>query len=121
MKIYGREIRFRRTVGATCDIADLCPDKDISRIGEVMNGGTTRSQFRFIYNFIMALNKGYEDAEQFKNKDHVKQVITFEELSTLDTDEAMALFKEAMEVFNGDGKTTVETEKKMEQDAVESA
>ena len=133
MKIYGREIRFRRTVGATCDIADLCPDKDISRIGEVMNGGTTRSQFRAMCGFVAALNKGYEDWQKF-TASHVgsfgsvgevefvfQDPLTFEELSTLSPEELSALFLEAMEVFNEDGKTTVETEKKMGPEAGESA
>ena len=130
MKIYGREIRFRRTVGATCDIADLCPDKDISRIGEVMNGGTTRSQFRAMCGFVAALNKGYVDWQRFVNAGTVvmggeekkfPDPLTFDELSTLSPEELADLFKEAMGVFNEDGKTTVETEKKMEPEAGESA
>lgn len=121
MQVYGREIKFRRTVGATCDIADLCPDKDIANLGDVMNGGSTRDQFRAMCGFVAALNKGYEDAAQFEDKSYVKRPLTFDELSTLSPEELSALFVEAMETFNADAETTVETEKKREPEAGESA
>lgn len=116
MQIYGREIKFRRTVGATCDIADLCPDKDISNLGDVMTGGSTRDQFRAMCGFVAALNKGYEDAAQFEDKSYVKRPLTFDELSTLSPEELTALFVEAMETFNADGETTVETEPQKKMD-----
>lgn len=132
MQIYGREIKFRRTVGATCDIADLCPDKDISNLGDVMTGGSTRAQFRAMCGFVAALNKGYVDWERFNaanggraglvamNGDvdiGIHDPLTFDELSTLAPEELTALFVEAMKVFNADAETTVETEpqKKMDE------
>lgn len=33
MQIYGREVGFRFTVGASAKISDLCPDGDITRLG----------------------------------------------------------------------------------------
>lgn len=131
MQVYGREIKFRRTVGATCDIADLCPDKDIANLGDVMNGGSTRDQLRAMCGFVSALNKGYVDWQRFTaanggragvvamNGDvdiGIPNPLTFEELSTLSPEELSALFMEAMEVFNEDAETTVETEPQKKMD-----
>lgn len=122
MEIYGRKIRFRRTVAATCEIADLCPDGDIAKI-DAMLKGTTRQVFHFQAAFIAALSKGYEDAAQFEDRDHVKQPISVDELSTLSLDEFAELFGEAAAVFADDGKTTVDAKpaKKKEAEAGASA
>lgn len=122
MEIYGREIRFRRTVSATCEIADLCPGGDISNIEQALQG-TTRQVFHFQAAFIAALSKGYEDAAQFEDRDHVKQPISVDELTTLSLDEFTELFGEAAAVFADDGKTTVDAKpaKKKEAEAGASA
>ena len=38
MQVHDREVGFRFTVGASAKISDLCPDGDISRLGEMLEG-----------------------------------------------------------------------------------
>lgn len=111
MEIHGREIKFRRTVGATCRIAEACPDGDIQRASEMMAPENLSKSQKFAAEFIAALNEGYENSKRFENKDYVPNPLTVEEIMCLDQDVFTNLMETAFAEFN-EVKRTVEAEPK---------
>ena len=61
MQVHGREVGFRFTVGASAKISDLCPDGDISRLGEV----TRRYRDEFISTYDALFAQWPEDYESY--------------------------------------------------------
>lgn len=108
MKVNGREIKFLRTVSATCDIADMCKDGDIKNADTLFDGKYQISQ-KTAAKFIAVLNKGYEDNKAFSDKGYEPNPISAEELLTLPEDIFNELFVESISAYTGD-KPTVETE-----------
>lgn len=109
MNILGREINFRRSVQANCEIADICPDKDISKFNVVINGDYRTAQTAAAH-FMAAMNKAYEDYANFIDPKHKANPITERQLLMLDNEDFNNLFVEALRVFADDGKVTVEAE-----------
>jgi len=109
MEIHGREIRFRRTVLGNCEIAEICPDKDINKFNDLISGEYAIAQ-RAAAAFMVAMNKGYEMNAKYENPEHVERPLTMEEVLLLDNDTFNDLFLEALSVFADDGRVTVEAE-----------
>lgn len=110
MIIRGREIKFLRTVLATCTIADLCPDGQISKIGGLFAGSDSKIA-RNEAEFIRALNEGYEMNRYFDEPEYEPKVISVEEILSLKNDDFSALFAEAVSAFQSE-LPTVEVEEK---------
>lgn len=106
MKIRGREINFLRTVKTTCDLVELCPDKDINRIGEIFGGEVDKIQKNAAI-LIHSLNEGYEMNKHFDDPSYEPKIISVDEIMYLTQEEYQDLLNEAMKVFN-DVETTVE-------------
>ena len=109
MQIYGREVGFRFTVGASAKISDLCPDGDISRLGEVLEGQYGKVA-RDSASIIAALSEGYEEAWAFENPGYTPQPRTVEVVLTLRMDEFAQLQKASLTAWAEDSKPTVEVE-----------
>lgn len=109
MQIYGREVGFRFTVGASAKISDLCPDGDISRLGEVLEGHYGKVA-RDSASIIAALSEGYEEACAFEAPGYKPQPLTVEEILTLRVDEFAQLQQAALTAWMEDSKPTVEVE-----------
>ena len=109
MIIHGREVRFRRTVLGNCEIAEVCPGKDISRFGEVVQEGYSSAQ-KAAAVFVVAMSKGWEMNQKYENPGYEMRPLTTEEVMLLGDEEFAALFQEAFDAFGADGKTTVEAE-----------
>ena len=107
MKIFDEEYGFMLTVGASAAIADLCPDGDLNRMGEVLEGRFSQT-INFTASFIAAMAKGFDDAKRFAGEEVTHKPLTAEMVKALPSD----LFKEvqaaALAAFQGDTKTTVE-------------
>ena len=86
MQVHGREVGFRFTVGASAKISDLCPDGDISRLGEVLEGQ-------------------YGEVPGYKPRP-----LTADEVMTLRMDEFAKLQQAALAVWTEDSRPTVEVE-----------
>lgn len=110
MIVRGREIKFLRTVLATCKIADLCPDGSISKIGALF-GGADSKVARNEAEFIRALNEGYEMNRHFDEPEYEPKVISLEEILSLTNDQFSDLFAEAVSAFQNE-LPTVEVEEK---------
>ena len=109
MQIYGREIGFRFTVGASAKISDLCPDGDITRLGEVLEGHYGKVA-RDSAAIIAALSEGYEQARSFEESGYKPRPLTVEEVMTLRMDEFSRLQQAALAAWMEDSKPTVEVE-----------
>ena len=109
MQVHGREVGFRFTVGASAKISDLCPDGDISRLGEVLEGQYGRVA-RDSAAIIAALSEGYEQARAFEIPGYEPQPLTVEEVLTLRMDEFAQLQQAALAAWSEDSKPTVEVE-----------
>jgi len=110
MIIHGREIKFRRTVEATCELADKAPDGDINKYDKLLNSPKYSVTQKAAAEVIAALSKGYEKTRKYEEPGYVMNPLTLDEVLTLDEDTFTALFTEAMNAWQTDGKTTVETE-----------
>lgn len=109
MQVHGREVGFRFTVGASAKISDLCPDGDISRLGEVLEGGYGKVA-RDSAAIIAALSEGHEQARSFERPGYKPQPLTVEEVMTLRMNEFSRLQQAALAAWMEDSKPTVEVE-----------
>ena len=112
MKINGKEINFRLTVLAATEIADLCPDGDLDRLPEIMEGSFSKTA-RSVAKFVVALNRGYEIAVHGS----ADNCITENEILSLDMEEFQKLTDEAVASFQGDAQTEVKAKPKKKDEA----
>ena len=117
MQIYGREVGFRFTVGASAKISDLCPDGDITRLGEVLEGSYGKV-VRDTAAIIVAMSEGYATALAFETFGRADiggdwippRPLTIEEVMTLRMDEFSRLQQAALAAWTEDSRPTVEVE-----------
>lgn len=107
MEIYGREYSFRLTVGAACDIAELCPDKQLQNFGKLLQGAGFGSATEGRAAFICALSRGEEEARAFETPGYKPEPITPELLRALSLKEFGQALAEATEAFASGLETTV--------------
>lgn len=110
MIVHGREIKFRPTVEAVCQLAEVCPGKAIGNIGSLFTNveGTSESMTLMAY-FVVCLNQGYEKAKAFEEPNYEPNPLTMDETMNLDADVLNELFSEATKAYLAD-KQTVEVE-----------
>lgn len=111
MKIGTKEYGFKLTVGASIQIAKLCPNGDLSRIAEAV-GGDYGSQADTMARLIVALSNGYAASEEFEGREANR--LTYEDVLSLSPSEFTEVSAEAFRVFGVDvkGDIEVESEKK---------
>lgn len=108
MQIFGKDIHFLRTVAANCEIADICPDGDMSKAGMLFEGSYQKSQ-NVAAKFICILAKGYEQNKKFSDPDYEPFYLTPEMVLCLPDEEFGQAFNEALEAYSGE-KPTIETQ-----------
>lgn len=109
MEINGREIGFLRTVKATSDLAKLCPEGDIERLGELFSGelSTTLETGAKIIHF---LNEGYEMNKHFMDRSYQPNILSVDEILYLDDKTFTELMQSAMQGMSNGAETTIELE-----------
>lgn len=107
MKIFGQEYGFKLTVGASAEIAKLCPDGDMERIGEVLNGSFADT-IDFTAAFIEAMARGYDGAELYAGKEITHKPLTAEMVKALPISEFRMVQDVALKAFTEDTQSTVE-------------
>lgn len=114
MIIHGKERNFLLTIGASADIADLCPDGDMTQLGDVFAKATFADQVRFTIKMAIAMNRGYEENKAFEVDGYVEDILTEKELRTLTPDQLQTLSAAVLEAYKGDmqGEIEAEPEKK---------
>ena len=108
MKINGREIKFLRTVKATSDLARLCPDGDINRIGELFDGSDLATTIESGAKLIHFLNEGYEMHKAFTEPGYKPDIISVDEIMYLDDATYTKLIESAMKGLGIGAETTIE-------------
>ena len=108
MEINGREVKFKRTVSATCKIAEMCKDGDIKNAGTLFDGNYQTSQ-KSAAKFMAVMSEGYEQNRKFREAGYEPRPLSEEEALNLEEDEFSELFAEAVKAYSGE-KPTIETE-----------
>lgn len=112
VNIYGKEIGFAFTVGAAKELADLCPDKDLSRLGEA-SGENLSDRLSFTIDLILILNKAWCAIKTLEGE--TVAPVTREMLETLSPKKLMSIGTEAMQIIHEDSEGEIEVEGKKEQ------
>ena len=107
MKIYGRDVGFRFTVGAQCAIAALCPGGSIQNLDKLLDG-PENAVMENGHKLILALNEADEAAKSFEIPGYKPRPLTMAELGSLDLATYARLQAEAMEAMRADRQRTVE-------------
>lgn len=107
-----RNIKFERTVWAERQLAKMCPNNDIKKLGEVITSDDFDKQIEAIESMIIIMNEAHERKAHFLDNSYEINVITREELENMTESELMELSNIAFADFNADGKTEIETEPK---------
>lgn len=97
MRIYGIDYGFAYTVGAQAELARLCPDGDITRLGELYGGGAVDAN-RNLAETACILSAWHERAASYEAHqrgesyeahpltEEVVDLLTIEELASLSTE-----------------------------------
>lgn len=110
MEVYGREIGFRLSMGAACDLADLCPGGDIKRIPEMISEKSPLSQQNgFAADMMVILSRHYENYRRFSEQGYTPRPLSKEEVMSLDISTFTQLLTEALDTVSKDAETTVPT------------
>lgn len=109
MKVFGHEYGFLLTVGAAADIGNLCPNGDIEKLGDALNGSFSRTIDTTI-GIMVAMSKGYEYNRAFENPDYTPNPLTAEIIKALPQTAFSELEGEALKAFTASNERTVEVE-----------
>ena len=113
MRIYNREYRFRLTIGAAAELSEICPNKDIGKIQEMLQKdyGTN---VEFTAKMAAIMSKAHEMAARFesgeKPEEKNSEPLSKEMVLALEPKVYYELQKEVYEAFAQGAKTTVEVE-----------
>lgn len=125
MEVNGREIGFRRSVLANCELEKAAPDGDVRRlINENLASSSYATAQEAAAAIIISLNKGHEMQKASADPAYKPHPLTMLEVMSLTEPDFNALFEEAYQVFRNDGKITVEVaedEKKTEKPVKKAA
>lgn len=102
---------FKLTVGASIAISKLCPDGDISRIGEILEGKNYADTVQTSSAIIIALSEGYEKSKRYEDSTYKPNPLTMDDILSMPPDDFKELQLEAFKAFRADAKPSVELEK----------
>lgn len=109
-----RDIKFERTVWAERQLAKLCPNNDIKKLGDVLTSEDFDAQMKAIEDMIIIMNEAHERKAHFLDNSYQMNVVTREELECMTEVELMELSNKAFSDYMEDGKTEIDTEPKKE-------
>lgn len=104
MKIHGKDIRFKLTTGASGEIADLCPNRDLNKIGDMLSGAYSDTLMTS-EKFCRILNRWHVRSEKFEGRE--ADLLEDGEILALSPDEYRQAMQEAMNAFTADTKQEV--------------
>ena len=107
MEIFGEEYNFMLTVGASAAIADCCPDGDLNRLSEILDGKFSQT-IDFTAKLVEAMAKGYDDAQRFAGKEVTHKPLTAEMVKALPGAAFKELQSAAFASFKADSQASVE-------------
>lgn len=110
MNIHGKEINFALTIGASIEIAKLCPDGDLRRIGEVVGGDNYIKTVETSMKMMKIMSDAYVGIEKLngRNADSISE----EEILLLTPAELSEVTNALIAVFVADSEGEIEVESK---------
>lgn len=105
MNIGNKNYGFKLTIGASVQIAKLCPDGDLGMIAEAVGNGYGQ-QAETLAKIITILSNGYAAAEAFEGREANR--LTLDDVLALDPQTFQAVTKEAFAAFGIDAKGEIE-------------
>lgn len=108
MKIHGKDRYFAMTIGAAKKIAKLCPEGKLENLNIMLSGGSTVDVVDKVTELLVILNEGYENKKAYETPGYTPDVLTIEELETLELEELKKLQAEALKTVKKDQKPDVE-------------
>ena len=113
MKIFGKEYGMLYSVGAQEEIAELCPDGDLKRLGEYLKGTAVEANAKSA-RIPMILSTWYEKAEAMEaaaeGREYEQKPLGWETVELLDMGQFRSLMEEAFAAMGAGRARTVETE-----------
>lgn len=120
MKTKIQDIKFLKTVNATCEIADLCEDGNLENFIKLFEGPQSQT-IKAKAKIIHYLNKGFEENRAYNEEGYKADPIKVEEVLALTSDDFIKLYDKAFDAlfYAEEARPTVETEpsKKEEEEA----
>ena len=113
MKLFGREYGMLYSVGAQQEIAELCPENDLTKLSEAL-GGKAFERTEKAARIPMILSSWHERAESVMAKEEGREYkpspITWDLIALLSVEEFSALLTEAFKVMARDSGRSVEAD-----------
>lgn len=106
---------FERTVYANIKLSNLCPGKDIAKLGEVLEDNDTEKQFNSMMDIVLICNEAYIRKYSRLEPEKEFKAITREELLDMDEDTFMKVVMTALGKVDEDGEVTVLAEPKKDE------
>lgn len=108
MKVFGREVRFLRTVEANFKLDEISPGGDMNNLGKMLDDASVSKVLETEAKMIVILNEAFEKRQKFIDPGHESKPITMEEIMMLNDEEFAQLSSECLAAMAG--KQTVELE-----------
>lgn len=108
MIVHGKERKFRMTVGASAEIAKMCPNGDLRELGKIFTRNFV-SDIGNIAKIIEILNHAEEEAHSYEDPTYTPDYMMAAEIMTLTPSELTELQKEAFGTIKKDSAQTVKT------------
>ena len=115
MKIHGREVGMLKSVGAVCELTEMCPERKLNNITMLVQGDEI-DVMKNIIKIVCILSKAYEDNKRFEDPDYKPNPLTEEECMLIDDADLTKLYEKAIETIYAVNRTVeVEKHKKKEE------
>lgn len=111
MNIFGKELHMAFTIGAMDQMAEMCPDGDITKLAEALDGYRNIGR---LAKFVAILSEQYELRKQMETGE-APNPITEEQIMLLMPSEITELETELFAQIGSDATTKVETKAKKEE------
>lgn len=109
MELWGKEYGFLLSVGAEQEIARLCPEGDLRRLGELLRGRTADT-IGLSTEIVCILSRWHEKARRFREPDYKETPLTRELILMLPVEEFARVQNEALRAMLADRTASVEAE-----------
>lgn len=96
MEVFGKERGFMMTVGASAEIAKLCPDHRLEKWTEMLRASDDVTSIENRAALIVALNKGYETNRAYSEEGYRPDPLTVEAVLALPNKTFLQLLNEAL-------------------------
>ena len=117
MIIHGKERKFLLTVQASIDVAEMCPDGDLSRIGEVLSvDSKLPKSMRMIAKMIAAMSRGFESNRKYEEAGYEPDPLTVDEIMALPMQTLKELQDEALQAFKSSVEPKIELKESKKKD-----